>query len=256
MTIAAEDLRKLDVDFTETTSLPLDYYFVIAKDGAIPLRVKGSTLLRSGLIYEVDVTGSGSGSISFADYNVIELTVSLDYVATLTNVPVNSRNLLIVLKPTTKQITFSGAYSVNYGRQQGLTKVYYDVTNVNGDLVITQLNNQSFVSISSTVLDPALPTDSVISFDHFNWTTEGIHCTVSASFTLSRGITLPTATIDLVGFTPVFYNDSEVIQIYAYNGTVMIPSIAVLSATQLIIYFDAINIGDIQIKLSGTFRIK
>jgi hypothetical protein len=210
------------------------------------------TLLRSGIVLADTDIGSASGTISFADYDVIVYTVSQDYALTISNVPDNSRNILKINKSSGDIITFVGVGGTEDSTQTGLTALYFDVISYNGYVHVKQINNQ----FEDTAVNLTSSDGTIISTSYFESQINNNICNFEASFVFDPTASLDDFTIDIAnwGVTKKQTGSTPCSVFLNADGTI-INNMGRISATALVVNMDSATTDEISVTVNGSFQI-
>ena len=139
-------------DYTdELTVKDLTAYQDVDKSTYTNAKKATGNVLRKFAINSVDATGSATATCDFTNYEQINLIINQATTITLT-VPNNTKVILKIIKGATDTFNFYQTDITHDGLTLGLTKVFYEITNYNSEVIIRQLNNQQKSINNSSIL--------------------------------------------------------------------------------------------------------
>jgi hypothetical protein len=256
MAIDSADLKKIDVDLTAETTLPLDYYFVIAKDGAVPKKILCDTLLRSQKRLQENYAGDSSATIDFSDYTLANIVIDEDFTLTISEMPDGSTAWLYVAKGSSDNLTISGYDYLNAGVQQGRTKLLYRIDHLYSYVVVTQVDVDEVSYLSQSDIDVVTYGNSFTSFSNFNWALNGNLLTVQSRFTINLAGSSSSFKMDLSNYDFIPYNTSTNVSVTALKSAALVPASGIITTDSITVYFSTAQTGDVEITLTASYRVK
>jgi len=196
---------KRTYSLTQEPDIDFDAFIPNDKSGNTEaLSYKTSTLLRKKVVNELDESGNSSGTVSFSDYNLINLTINQDYDATIAGIGAHevvilrvdkgSTDIFSVVNPTSDVIRPESV-------QKGLTVLFYAIYNITsadaGDTItlvkplINQLEDNAITitaddgTVTATGLAKSVVNNNVCHFE-FSFTYESDLGGTVHEFTLSN----------------------------------------------------------------------
>jgi len=144
---------------------------ISALSATVDLAELKAALEQAGYVFKKDVaaTISGTSGALVADFTINDTLVSTitgDATYSFVGLENGQRAKLIINKGANDSASFVGIGGTNDGRRIGTTQLLYDVLNINGDIILTQINYQFGGSLAAGDFDVSpTPDASLLSIE-------------------------------------------------------------------------------------------
>ena len=210
-------------------------------------------LERTRVPADLSEVGNSSGNLSFSSFDQISLTIDEDYSASFIGIPDNSINYLKVIKGSDNIITFVSGDTIK-ASQIDKTELYFTISSIDGNVIITQENNQS--SGSLLIGDLSISAGTIIAFSFFNWSINNNICTLESKFEVELFGTTPNYSVELSNFNISIVNEIVALASYSNSNDFDLKAVLVDSGILFRVSPDPTVGGDITLFFSGSFQIK
>jgi len=139
---------------------------ISALSATVDLAELKAALEQSGYVFKKDVVATITGTsgalvADFTDNDTLVSTITGNATYSFVGLENGQRAKLIINKGANDSASFAGISGTNDGRRIGTTRLQYDVLNINGDIILSQINYQFGGTLSSADVDLTINNNNV-----------------------------------------------------------------------------------------------